>query len=192
MALHSPAQTVAPLATAAAGTAEWAVRINRMIRDQLQLVPGARRGRVQTDVLASAGATGHASVTSESIRFSNVAAELVVRQGLKAPLLAELASASGVDAKLLYEFAGIDRTTVARKAARDDILPQEVAVKALEFAELVAAAADVFGTVNKASHWLTLPHPVLDGETPMQRARTPWGLQRVRSILGALKYGGVV
>ena len=115
-----------------------------------------------------------------------------MRQGLKAPLLTELANASGIDAKLLYEFAGIDRTTVARRAARDDILPQEAAVKALEFAELMATAADIFGSVSEAARWLTLAHPLLDGETPLQRARTPWGMQRVRSMLGALKYGGVV
>ena len=72
------------------------------------------------------------------------------------------------------------------------MLPHEVTVKTLEFAGLVATAADVFGTVADATRWLTRPHPALDGETPLHRARTPWGLERVRSVLGALKYGAPV
>ena len=189
MSHHPAMQTTLSLGA----SAEWGRSINRMVRDQLQA--GARLARVQTDVLPTAGAARAAaavSIETDSIRFSHTAAEVVVRQGLKAPLLTELADASGIDAKLLYEFAGIDRTTVARRAARNDVLPQDAAVKALEFAELMATAADIFGTVREAARWLTLPHPLLDGETPLQRARTPWGMQRVRSMLGALKYGGVV
>ena len=124
--------------------------------------------------------------------FSASAADALVRQGLSATLLAELANSSGIEPKLLYEFAGIDRTTVARRVARQDVLPQDAAVKALEFAELVAIGVDVFGSVADAVRWLSLTHPALDGDTPLQRARTPWGLTRVRAVLGALKYGGVV
>ena len=62
----------------------------------------------------------------------------------------------------------------------------------MQLTDLIATAVDVFGSVEAATGWLIKPHPVLEGETPMQRARTPWGMQRVRSILGALKYGGAV
>ena len=169
-------------------SSEWARRINRMLREQLDDSAGTRPPAAQTDVLTSGGGPG----VEESIRFCGPAAETLVRLGLKAPLLAELASSSAIDAKHLYEFAGIDRTTVSRRSARGDVLPQEVAVKAIEFAQLVATAADVFGTVADASRWLTRPHPALDSDTPLRRARTPWGLTRVRAVLGALKYGGVV
>lgn len=57
-------------------------------------------------------------------------------------------------------------------------------------ADLTATAVDVLGTVEGASTWLNRPHPALDDETPRHRARTPQGLQRVRSMLGALKHGG--
>jgi uncharacterized protein (DUF2384 family) len=56
---------------------------------------------------------------------------------------------------------------------------------------LVGLATQVFGAVEDAAGWLTSPHPLLDGESPMQRARTPWGLDKVREILVALRYGGV-
>ena len=175
------------------GSVEWGRRINRLVLGQLPGSPGTRPALALTDVLMevvqSAAAAGG---LSEPVRFSGTAAEALVRLGLKATLLAELADAGGLDARHLYEFTGIDRSTVSRRSARDDVLPQEVAVKALEFAGLVATAADVFGTVADATLWLTRPHLALDGETPLRRARTPWGLERVRSMLGALKYGAPV
>ena len=174
-------------------SSEWARRINRMVREQVQASAGMRSARAQANLLAPVAPAGAAAASAlESIQFSGTAAESVVRQGLRATLLTELAQASGLDSKHLYEFTGIDRSTVSRKAARDDALPQEVAIKALEFAQLIATGADVFGTVADASRWLTRPHPALDGETPLHRARTPWGLDRVRAMLGALKYGGPV
>ena len=179
-----------------ANGAGWAHSINRMMRAQRQVVRGAGPLPVQTDLLAVATQPDHSPDvpldSANSTRFSDATAESIVRQGVKATLLTELAVASGIDPKLLYEFAGIDRSTVARKTARQASLPHEAAVKALEFAELVANATDVFGTVPAAARWLTLHHPMLDGQSPLQRARTPWGLQRVQAMLGALKYGGVV
>ena len=175
------------------GSVEWGRRVNRLVRGQLPGAPVTRPALARTDVLLevvqSAAAAGG---LSEPVRFSGTAAEALVRLGLKATLLAELADAGGLDARHLYEFTGIDRSTVSRRSARVDVLPQEVAVKALEFAGLVATAADVFGTVADATRWLTRPHPALDGETPLRRARTPWGLERVRSMLGALKHGAPV
>ncbi len=213
-AVRSPYRSAAYAAPVSA--VDWARRINQIVRDQTRVLSGQRTKRYSRavdsridvfsdlngdtepvlrnrQIAAAAPARSAAARSAEtSIHFSESAAEAVVRLGLKAELLSELAKVSGLDAKDLYEFAGIDRTTVARKAAKGDALPQEVAVKALAFMELIAVASDVFGTVEKASTWLTRPHPVLDDETPMLRARTPWGLGRVKSMLGALKYGGVV
>lgn len=127
-----------------------------------------------------------------SITFSSSAAETAVRQGLKASLIEELAEVSTVEPRHLWAFVGLDRTTILRRVARDDALPQDASVKALQFADLFGLAMSVFADADSASTWLTKPHPALDGETPMQRARTPWGMERVRSILGALQYGGAV
>lgn len=128
---------------------------------------------------------GHA----QGIAFSGSVAEALVRDGLEARLLPELAAANDIDALLLYEFAGIDRTTVARRSGRGEGLPHDVSVKAMEFTELMAGAVDVFESVHDAAQWLTRAHPLLDGQTPLMRARTPWGFRRVQGMLGALKYG---
>ena len=167
----------------------WAREVNGLVRGQLRWGAGQKAASPIPDVLSTAhspGLTGDVAV----LCFSDSAAEAVVNNGLKAPVLSELAAAAGLDVRHLYEFAGIDRTTVARRAARNDVLPHEASVKAMQFAELVSVAIDVFGALPEAAAWLTRLHPALQGQTPLQRARTPWGLRRVHAVLGALKYGG--
>lgn len=163
------------------GQAPWVRAVNRSVLEQS--MHGRQAGVSAREMPAPPFGL------EPGIRFSPAAAEQLVREGLKAALLADLAQVAGIDVKHLYEFAGIDRTTVLRRAARDDALPQEAAVKALQFTELAAQAVDVFGEPPVATRWLTEPHPLLDGDTPLQRARTPWGMQRVQALLGALKYG---
>jgi putative toxin-antitoxin system antitoxin component (TIGR02293 family) len=189
--MSTPQRTAAfsPLRVSSPGSV-WLQEVNDLLQARLRWSAGQRGAAPSRAEVLSIDTTSAEGVSAAAIRFSGAAAEAVVRQGLEAPVLAELAGAAGIDVRHLYEFAGVDRTTVARRAARDDVLPHEASVKAMEFTELSAAAVDVFGAVANAADWLTRPHPLLDGQTPLQRARTPWGMQRVRAILGALKYGG--
>ena len=166
--------------TAVSSNTSLAARINRVVHAELCEPRKQLSSRAQ--LLTS-------TRDADGIRFSDTTAEAVVRSGLKASVLGKLSEATGIVVERLFEFVGLDRTTVARRVARDDALPQEASVKAMQFIDLIATATDVFGTVESASAWLTKPHPMLEDETPMQRARTPWGLQLVRTMLGALKYG---
>ncbi len=58
--------------------------------------------------------------------------------------------------------------------------------------ELERMAADTFATSESASQWLQKPHPVLDDKTPLQIAQTEEGAMRVKAVLIAIKYGGVI
>jgi putative toxin-antitoxin system antitoxin component (TIGR02293 family) len=127
-----------------------------------------------------------------SVRFSGDAAQQVIKLGLKATSFVAVASASALDAKALYEFTGVDRTTVQRKVAKNEVLSADATSKLLAATELIGDATEVFGEVDKASHWLTTAHPLLTGLTPLQSARNRWGAEKVRSMLVSLKYGGVV
>lgn len=53
-------------------------------------------------------------------------------------------------------------------------------------------AIDTFGTEEAALEWMRKPHPMLDGESPLESAATSFGSRRVRNILVSIKYGGVV
>ncbi len=141
-----------------------------------QVADGAQRGT------RGSAAFGH--------RMAPDVAERLVVEGLDPDFLGELAAISGLEPRDVLDFAGIDRTTVSRRKASGSALPQDAAVKALQVTDLMTQATEVFGAPAQASTWLTRPHPSLDGETPLRRARTPWGMSKVQSILVALRYGG--
>lgn len=122
-------------------------------------------------------------------RMAPDVAEHLVAEGLDPDFLGDIAGFSGLDSRDVLDFAGIDRTTVSRRKASGSALPQDAAVKALQITDLLTQATEVFGSPAQASTWLTRPHPSLDGETPLKRARTPWGMSKVQSILVALRYG---
>ncbi|MEK7663796.1 MAG: MbcA/ParS/Xre antitoxin family protein [Actinomycetota bacterium] len=62
----------------------------------------------------------------------------------------------------------------------------------LQLRDLEKMANDTFESEEAASGWLRRPHPMLDGESPLEAAKTSFGTRRVKDILVALKYGGVV
>lgn len=174
----------------------WAQRVNRLVapkragrRSSAPAAASTRRGAASAAALwLAADAAGGAAA---GYRFSAHAADALVREGLSPALIEALAKASHLPLGELQRFAGLDRTTLKRRAAKGLPLPDEAAVKALSAAELVGLATQVFGSVESAAGWLTAVHPLLEGETPLQRARTPWGLDKVREVLVALRYGGV-
>lgn len=57
--------------------------------------------------------------------------------------------------------------------------------------ELERLAADTFETEEDAVLWLCKPHPLLGGLPPLKVGLTEAGAQRVKSILIAIRYGGV-
>lgn len=74
----------------------------------------------------------------------------------------------------------------------DQPLPTHSAESVLRLLELEEIANDTFDSEGAALDWLRRPHPMLDGESPLQAAKTSFGAQRVKDILLAVKYGGVV
>lgn len=164
--------------------ADWTASVNR-------LLSASAMGTGKTPVSLITYDRPKQARRPATISFSGSVAEAVVKAGLHASAVPDLAEVSGVEPRHLLDFLGIDRTTVKRRADRGESLPLEASVKAMEFTELTAAAVDVFGDLEPAIRWLTRPHPLLGDETPLQRARTPWGNRRVLGMLNALRYGGV-
>ena len=153
--------------------------------------PNVSRGLLLTggDLLLSAGQPRVPGGDASGCRMAPEVAEHLVADGLDPDFLGDIAGLSGLDSRDVLDFAGIDRTTVSRRKASGSALPQDAAVKALQITDLLTQATEVFGSPAQASMWLTRPHPSLDGETPLKRARTPWGMSKVQSILVALRYG---
>ena len=123
------------------------------------------------------------------LTFSSQVARAMASRGLPADAIRSIVESSAVNADVLSAFLGLNRTTIKRRADRDEPLPPEASAKALEFAELATLGAEVFGSIEAATRWLTRPHPLLEGETPLDRAKTRWGFDEVRSLLIAVRYG---
>ena len=58
--------------------------------------------------------------------------------------------------------------------------------------DLERLAEDTFASRDDALNWLSLPHPLLDGASPLQVAQTEEGAKKVQSMLVSIKYGGVI
>jgi len=198
------APTVQPLPPRpAASLVEWARAINGLAakagsaRNDSKPArrSGAERAGAGRLLLPSgeldAGAIPRQTPGSEALgyRMAPEFAEHLAIDGLDPDFLGDIAGFSGLESRDVLDFAGIDRTTVSRRKASGSALPQDVAVKALQITDLLTQATEVFGSPTQASTWLTRPHPSLGGETPLKRARTPWGMSKVQSILVALRYG---
>ncbi len=126
------------------------------------------------------------------IPINNISAHKILKRGIPSRTIAPLSEFLGLGVGKLAEYLDLDRSTALRRAAKDQDLPMHAAEGVLRLLELDQMACDTFETEAQASDWLRLAHPLLDGETPLEAARSSYGSERVKDILLATKYGGVV
>ena len=116
----------------------------------------------------------------------------IVKRGISSRAIGPLGDFLGLGKGLVASYLDLDRGTANRRASRDLPLPIHAAESVLRLLELDQMAVDTFESEEEASVWLRTRHPMLDGETPLECARSSYGTQRVKDILVALRYGGVV
>ena len=119
-------------------------------------------------------------------------AHIIVKLGIPSRSLEPLSDHLGIGKGAAAGVLGMDRATANRKVAKDDVLPTYAAESMLRLLEIDAMARDTFETKEEAAAWLRQPHPMLDGETPLDCTKSGFGAERVKDILNAVKYGGVV
>ena len=99
-------------------------------------------------------------------------------------------TASGLERrKDLYSALHVSPSTLSRAGPETEMDPS-VTERMLRHSDLLLRAAEVFGVDGKT--WLTKPHELLGGKTPMEFAGNEFGAAKVRSMLNAIEYGGVV
>jgi hypothetical protein len=86
--------------------------------------------------------------------------------------------------KNVAELEAIPKRQPIRTKARLSASPMNAAIEQL--------AAEVFESEEEAWKWLNSPHAMLDDKTPTQAAETLDGADRVKELLVATKWGGVV
>lgn len=150
------------------------------------------RGAEQTTMRS----TGRVHVEGNAIvippHLSASQAHIIVKSGVSSRSLVPLADHLGISKGALAMVLGLERATANRKVAKDEMLPPHAIDSMLRLLGLDSLAREVFETPEEAREWLRQPHPMLDGEAPMDCAKSSFGAERVRDILNAVKYGGVV
>lgn len=124
--------------------------------------------------------------------FSDQHALRIIRQGISSRILNPLSTYLEVGKGELAVILDLDRTTVHRRADKDLPLPRHSAEGVLRLLELKDLACETFESEEAALRWLRRAHPLLEGESPLEAASTSFGSRRVRNMLIAIQYGGVV
>lgn len=124
--------------------------------------------------------------------FNSEKAVSILRQGISSRAIEPLSDLFGVGKGDVAAYLDLDRTTALRRANKDQALPMHAAEGVLRLLELEAMATDTFESDDAAHGWLRRPHPMLEGECPLEAAKTSFGTRRVKDMLIAIKYGGVV
>ncbi|MBO9514315.1 MAG: DUF2384 domain-containing protein [Variovorax sp.] len=108
-----------------------------------------------------------------------------------ARVIDEWFAASGLERRKDLQIAlNLTPSMLSRKGGGDKELDPSVTERMLRHSDLLVRAAEVFGEDGPA--WMTRPHPLLDGKTPLEFASNEFGAERVREILTAIEYGGAV
>ena len=145
----------------------------------------------QDDALKSARA--QVTATSQTgFKLGNDLACKILNVGITSKTLEPVGDFLGLSKVVVADYLDLDRGTLTRLSAKDQHLPMHAAENVLRLLELHAMAVGTFETEAEASAWLTRAHPMLEGETPLVVAKSSFGAQRVKDILLAIKYGGVV
>ena len=63
-----------------------------------------------------------------------------------------------------------------------------VMIRLYELDELFSLAKEVIKQ-EKVYQWFSSPNPVLGGNTPFSILGTPWGIQKVKDLLGKIEWG---
>ena len=130
-------------------------------------------------------------VDQRVMAFNNEKALGIIKNGISSRAIEPLSEFLGIGKGQLVEYLDLERTTALRRATKNQPLPTHSAESVLRLLELDEIANDTFESEESALGWLRRPHPMLEGESPLQAAKTSFGAQRVKDILIGIKYGGV-
>ncbi len=115
--------------------------------------------------------------------------EQAVERGLPRTALrhvAEQLAGSDKSKIVRLEWGVVPRTTLER---REKLLSPQESERTERVARLFVHARRALGTEAEAREFMTTPHPLLDGRSPMDTAKSDLGTRRAEQILNALEYG---
>ncbi len=145
---------------------------------------------------AAAADTGHTPFvvdgTSAYVGLDSARADTLVQAGAPVEAVTALAALLNMGAVESYGVLGVDKSTVSRWSQASKCAPPAVTEQLLRVLDLAATAATVFGSMEAGLQWLRRSHPVFLGRAPLAYANNEFAARRVREVLVAIRFGGVV
>ncbi|MCZ2079941.1 MAG: DUF2384 domain-containing protein [Bryobacterales bacterium] len=141
---------------------------------------------METAVIAEV--LGGRKVLGKAIRNPDDLAQLV-RKGLPASSVTELAQRLHIGNSVLSRKLGIPQRTLTRRLSQRSLLTSAESDRTVRMARVYANAVEMIGDQEKAIEWLGTPNRALGGERPLDHLDTDVGAQMVDDILGRIAYG---
>jgi putative toxin-antitoxin system antitoxin component (TIGR02293 family) len=139
-------------------------------------------------IFTVAGAMGGEHILGGSMQAGGALSELV-REGLPAAALFQLAKRLELSQSEISAKIGIPRRTLTRRLSRDAKLTAAESDRTVRLAQVYATAAETLGSEQKAVQWLKTPNRALRGVCPLDQLDTDPGVREVEDILGRISYG---
>jgi putative toxin-antitoxin system antitoxin component (TIGR02293 family) len=137
---------------------------------------------------AIAKVLGGRKVLGKSVKKLDDLAELV-RKGLPASAIRELAERLDLGSTVLSQKLGIPQRTLTRRLSQGTRLTAAESDRTVRLARVYAGAVEMIGDEGKAVEWLRTPNRALGGERPLDELDTDVGAREVENILGRIAYG---
>lgn len=148
-------------------------------------LPSKGKGLPKVHVFLTTHAIGH-----HRLSVNRDVAALLASQPVPVEAIEEWFVATGMERrKDMFLALNVHPSTLSRAGA-NKAMDASVTERMLRHSDLLVRAAEVFGEDGKT--WMTKPHDLLDGKTPMEFASNEFGGAKVRAMLNAIEYGGVV
>lgn len=116
-----------------------------------------------------------------------------IMAGFSPQTVTKIAEMLGTDTKTICMVAGIDRTTLSRKAKTAALLSQDQSARVYWLAQVLDAASSLNeGDWVKTMRWLRKPAWGLGNKTPAELLTTAAGAQAVIDLIGQIEHGVAV
>ena len=113
--------------------------------------------------------------------------------GFSPQTVTKIAEMLGSDTKTICMVAGIDRTTLSRKAKSSALLSQDQSARVYWLAQVLDSASALNrGDWEKTMRWLNKPAWGLGNKKPIELLTTSAGAQAVINLIGKIRHGVIV
>ena len=111
-----------------------------------------------------------------------------VRAGLPYEAVEHVQDHLGASSELLARAMGISTRTLTRRQESGTLTTGE-SDRLVLLAEIVALARQALDNAEAAREWLSTPHSMLGGESPLDHMDTVAGMEEVKNMLYHIEYG---